>query len=262
MIVLNSFTTDARYSERRKRREEAYFQYVRRAELGYAVQLRKVARHVADLIFNYDALEPQELSELQNVLSLYADTLRPWARAAARRMLAEVIRRDEQAWRNTSRKIGISLQTEIQSAPIGNVASQILDDQVSLITSLPIDAGRRVQELALEHYVEGRRSSEIIPMIMESGNVTLSRATMIARTETGKAASAITQARAKFIGAEQYIWRTARDVFVRKAHKKLEGKVFNWDDPPVAEENGTRHNPGEFPNCRCFAEPLIPEVIE
>lgn len=258
----SSFFFDAASTKRQQRRAEAYFQHVRRAELQYTIQLRKIARHIGDLIKNFNPLIPEQLAELQRILDHYADMLKPWARIAAERMVAEVSRRDEQAWFKASKKIGVALRKEIQETPIGDVVRQILDDQVHYITSLPTDAARRVQKIALEYYTEGRRYSEIIPLILNSGNVTLSRATLIARTETAKAASAIVQARAKNIGAEQYIWRTAKDPFVRKAHKKLEGKVFNWDDPPIAEENGQKHHPGEYPNCRCWSEPIIPEIIE
>jgi hypothetical protein len=49
---------------------------------------------------------------------------------------------------------------------------------------------------------------------------------------------------------ERYIWRTVRDAHVRPAHAAREGKVFRWSNPP---QGG---NPGEAPNCRCWAEPL------
>lgn len=44
-----------------------------------------------------------------------------------------------------------------------------------------------------------------------------------------------------------YLWRTAGDDNVRKAHKALDGTVRNWNDDP---------DPGEEFNCRCWAEPL------
>lgn len=46
-----------------------------------------------------------------------------------------------------------------------------------------------------------------------------------------------------------YIWRTAGDGKVRPSHAANEGRVFAWDRPP---ETG---NPGDAPNCRCWAEP-------
>ena len=47
---------------------------------------------------------------------------------------------------------------------------------------------------------------------------------------------------------EKYTWRTQKDRYVRDEHKKREGVVFEWDDPPY---DG---HPGEAYGCRCWAE--------
>jgi uncharacterized protein with gpF-like domain len=39
----------------------------------------------------------------------------------------------------------------------------------------------------------------------------------------------------------------------------MEGKMLRWDDPP--EIDGYRGLPGEFANCRCFCEPLVPNRL-
>jgi SPP1 gp7 family putative phage head morphogenesis protein len=105
--------------------------------------------------------------------------------------------------------------------------------------------------------------------------VTRSRAELIARTETGRAASALTQARAEYIGSPGYLWRNANDYKVRPeigikhfaklntlakgSHRKLEGTFHRWDDPPIAGVNGERAHPGSIYNCRCWAEPVLPQ---
>jgi SPP1 gp7 family putative phage head morphogenesis protein len=94
--------------------------------------------------------------------------------------------------------------------------------------------------------------------------MTLNRANLIGRTEVAKASSAIVQARAQYIGSDSYIWRSVQDADVRRMHRLLNGTVHRWDDPPIAEDpisKGIRHHPGEFPNCRCYAEPILPAVI-
>jgi SPP1 gp7 family putative phage head morphogenesis protein len=104
----------------------------------------------------------------------------------------------------------------------------------------------------------GKRADEVAAELARSGEVTEGRATLIARTEIAKANSALTQARAEYVGASHYIWRTAEDGDVRESHAAMNGKIFRFDDPPYVEGEGN-HGPGEFPNCRCFAEPIIPE---
>jgi len=256
-------TGDIYQTARQRRREAQHFARVRNAEATYQAQLRRVAQQVGEIINAYPAGDPAQLAALQDVLQRYSEILRPWAYAAAARMIAEVMRRDETAWFRHAQMIGADLRRELLGAtPLGEVIRQILEDQVSLITSIPIDAGRRVQEKSREFWSGGVRYPELAQFIEESTGVTKTRATLIARTETAKTASAVVQARSKFIGATHYIWRTVKDGRVRRIHRLLEGTVHAWDDPPVAEERGDRHHPGEFPNCRCYAEPIIPDVLQ
>lgn len=261
-IETRNATTDRRLSRRQIARERANFAKVRLAERSYGVALRKIARHVGHIIEGFPLGEEAGLVEITAALEAYARLLTPWARSAAQRMLAEIARRDTQAWRRLSETMGRELHREVLSTPTGNLLRRLQDEQVALITSIPLDAGRRVQALTRELIAGGRRYDEAVPMIKASGSVTAHRATLIARTETAKAASLLTQARAQHIGSTGYIWRTAADKDVRLAHKPLEGTFHGWNDPPIAELNGQRHHPGMFPMCRCWSEPVIPENLD
>lgn len=249
-----------KWTKAQRRAASAHFQQVRKAEKNYAIQLRKIARHVGEIIKNFAVGDPTVVPEVTNVLSRYSEVIKPWAEATSARMIAEVGRRDEKAWHRTSQNIGRDLRKEIKNAPVGEVARQIQNDQVELITSLPLDAAKRIQTLTQEYVLGGRRYDELVPMIMATGSVTTSRATLIARTEVAKAQASIVQARSQHIGIESYIWQTVQDIYVRHTHRKLNGTVQRWDDPPIAEEGGQRHHPGQFPNCRCTALPIIPDI--
>jgi SPP1 gp7 family putative phage head morphogenesis protein len=107
----------------------------------------------------------------------------------------------------------------------------------------------------MDYATGGRRYADLVDMIRNTTGVTVSRATLIARTETAKAQSAIVQARSQTLGIEGYIWRTVMDIDVRPEHQRLEGTFHRWDDPPVAEASGERHHPGAFPNC--FTEETV-----
>jgi SPP1 gp7 family putative phage head morphogenesis protein len=250
-------------AERRQlAREKRHWESVRRAERYYTTQLRALARNIGSIIDAFPPGDPQATDQLVELLNRYAYIIEPWARATAARMIEEVTRRDAGAWFKISRQIGSNLRTMIETAPIGNTIRTMLDDQVTLITSLPTEAARRVQQYTQDFVAGGRRYGELVDLVRDSGDVTVNRATLIARTETAKAQSAIVQARAEHIGAEQYIWLSVRDNAVRKEHRRLHGTIHRWDDPPIAEANGERHHPGNFPNCRCYAEPILNAVIQ
>lgn len=225
------------------------FRASRRAELDYARRLRRVADRVAELVRSTD-----NLAELETLLRRYADTIEPWARSVARRMIADVDKRNERTWVELSREMSRSLREEIRRAPTGHAYATLMQQQVELIKSLPIEAAQKVHELAAESLLTGARPDEIAGRIE---GVTLSRANTIARTEVGRASTTLVQVRAQAVGSTEYVWRTARDSNVRLSHRAMEGKVVRWDSPPTID-NMTGHA-GALVNCRCFPQVLFPE---
>jgi SPP1 gp7 family putative phage head morphogenesis protein len=246
--------------DRQKARER--FKAGRNAESWFARQLRAVATQVGRLV---DGMLGEEnaignMVSLRLLLDRYAETITPWARSVVERMTAEVGRHDAAAWEKQGKLMGRALGREIRTAPTGEALREYLNEQVGLITSLPRGAAERVHQLTLKGITEGTRADEIVREIRRTGEVTRSRANTIARTEVSRTASALTMVRAKYVGSEYFVWRTALDSDVRPLHKKLEGRAFRWDDPPVSGENGERSLPGAIYNCRCYPEPVLRDV--
>ena len=108
--------------------------------------------------------------------------------------------------------------------------------------------------------IEGaERPSAVAEAIYATGHVTKGRANLIARTEVARTSSKLVEARARHVGSDGYIWRTAGDADVRREHRVLNGKYFRWGDPPVAGSAGERAHAGQIYNCRCVPEPVVPE---
>lgn len=231
-------------------------------ERWYVTQLRKVARQIDELVRGQvkDDEPPSVYTpSIIESLNAYAPALIGWGRSVADRMIRDVDRIDRRSWYARGEEISRLLQAEVQGAPTGATYRQLQADQVSLITSLPTKAAERVNKMAIEGVINGQRYDAIAKSLRETGEVTASRAELIARTETARAQANLSQARAEFVGATTYIWRTVGDSDVRHDHKILNGKTFRYDDPPVADlASGTRANPGCIWNCRCWAEPIIP----
>lgn len=197
--------------------------------------------------------------QLQNVLDQYAQAIAPWATSVAKYMLADVDRRNERAWKQAGKEIGRELKNEILYAPTGQAFTMLLNEQVTLIKSLPVEAGERVHSLTVEALTTGRRASDIAREIMNTENVTKSRATLIARTEVARASSVLTESRAIYVGSEGYIWRTAGDGDVRDSHAEMEGKYVRWNKPPKTDKGLAPYHAGCGPNCRCYPEPVLPD---
>lgn len=242
--------------ERRKARER--FHLAEKLEAEYLRALRKVVKQVDHIV---KEMAPggsiKNSQEMQNILRGYAKLIEPWATSVANRMLKRIASKDEDAWAKLGKDMGISLRKEINEAPTGQVFRAFLQEQVRLITSLPTEAAERVHKLTMEGMIQGgRRASEIQKDILETGNVTMSRARLIARTEVARTASALTMARAMHVGSTHYVWRTSGDADVRKSHKEMNGAVVPWDTMPTLSD-GTKCHAGMIYNCRCYPEPIL-----
>ncbi|EBY2763364.1 phage head morphogenesis protein, partial [Salmonella enterica subsp. enterica serovar Gaminara] len=122
------------------------------------------------------------------------------------------MRKNEKQWRQHSRNISAELRNMVDRAPVGQVMKSIVAEQIKYIKSLPLEAADRVYDIqnkAIEAVVTGGRAEPFAKEIAASGDVSRSRANLIARTELGRATGALDQARALSIGSNGYIWRTA-----------------------------------------------------
>lgn len=102
----------------------------------------------------------------------------------------------------------------------------------------------------------GLQVDELKALLLERGDVSESRAELIARDQTLKLNGEITQVRQQAAGVNSYVWSTSLDERVRDEHAELEGEVFSWDSPP---EPG---HPGQDFQCRCVAIPAGIEELD
>jgi SPP1 gp7 family putative phage head morphogenesis protein len=171
-------------------------------------------------------------------------------------------------WAEHGRKIGRLLRREVELAPLAGPIAQLQSQQVSLITSLPLSAAEKIHELSQEQLVTGGRWEALQPHIrneLATRAITAipegvkSRANTIARTETARVQSNVTAVRAVHIGSTGFIWRTMLDKDVRPLHRGFEGQFYPWSQPPRLDDNRPGL-PGTIYNCRCYAEPVFPDV--
>lgn len=233
------------------------FELTRGIERRYAMQLRGLAAKIGKLVTSYsDPLNSAaQRQQIDQALAAYADQITPWARALAGRIVHEVNFANRRAYAAHSANMSRRLRLELDQAPTGKMMRLMMAEQVELIRSLPVEAAQRVHDIAMKNIVTGKRADALANEIMRTGDVTKSRATLIARTETSRTSSNLTMARAVHVGSVEYTWETARDSDVRPSHRKMQGQVVRWSDPP--ELDGLRGHAGCLPNCRCYPSPII-----
>lgn len=67
-------------------------------EAKYAVQLRKIAKHVAEIIAAFPIGDPAQLPAMQRALNGYAEAILPWALKTATDMHEEVWMSQRKNW--------------------------------------------------------------------------------------------------------------------------------------------------------------------
>lgn len=244
-----------------KKPKKPKFQTPATIERQYERQLRQVARHSAGIIHPHvhGAELIAQASMLRRVAD-YVDALDPWARRTSTRTAEAVDASNKRTWKKQSAEIKTALKEESQGR-IGAAQRKWHIEQVELIKSIPQDAAARAQALARKAISEGGRAESlegIIKQMAGTEDYALNKATLIARTEISKANTALTRARSENLGVTHYIWTTVGDADVRDSHAEMEGQICSWEDPPEVEGEGA-HHPGDFPNCRCFASPVLPD---
>jgi SPP1 gp7 family putative phage head morphogenesis protein len=238
----------------------------RAVEREFKRKLKKVAGHIGELVSSFDlAANPENAREVEQMMADYAKALRSWAGNVARRMVSAADVKDKAFWEYVSREMSRGLRETLQRADMQPYKDQLVREQVALITSLPTEAAKRVNKLTERGLVSGTRADEIAKEIGRTGEVTKSRAALIARTEVARTASTLTQGRAESVGSTHYVWRAVMDGDTRYGHQQMNGKTFEWANPPRVNDGSKeyphweQHGPGRSFNCRCWPRPVLPE---
>ena len=185
------------------------------------------------------------------------------AQTMARRMITNFNDANVKTWREAaregsrSREIFEVLHAEIMGS--SNVAIAVrnrIQENANLIVTLPLNVSKEVTKFVGTKAYEGLRSTETAKILHgKISEYTRARATLIARTETSKAMTALTEARSLDNGIQWYIWRTANDgLRVRESHRLMKDVLCRFRDPPNPEGlNGEKdvghYNAGNIYNC-------------
>lgn len=288
--TIRSLSFDARKADREKRKNK--YKASSAAEREFYRALKKVAEQSGHIVNAYtNGADITNLKKMTKALEDYSQLITPWSRRQSAKLLEAVSKSNFRAYQKQSKAVGKALESGVAKQETGAAAISLLNEQVALIKSLPIEAGLRAQKIAAENYLKGTRfqvDPELVDKFLKerrdtiemhnlfaeqsgtkqfkeemerSTEVAINRAKLIARTETARANSAFVQARAKSVGATSYIWRTTMDGAERESHAKMNGKIIEYSSPPSLSDGTTGHA-GTFPNCRCWQDVILPDLID
>jgi SPP1 gp7 family putative phage head morphogenesis protein len=161
---------------------------------------------------------------------------------------------------------GTSVMSELGAEAAFDRLAPNVSARLAQLTRKIVRIDDTIEKQLRESLVEGIKAGESIPELAKrvSGvmDASKSRATTIARTETG---SAFTSGRVEGMrqaGVSKQEWLTAHDQFVRDSHEPLDGQVRALDeafDNGLMYPNDPNGAPEEIINCRCTVVPVIGE---
>jgi SPP1 gp7 family putative phage head morphogenesis protein len=229
-------------------------------------------RGLDNILLRYLKFSPKDsISSILDRLTHLANAefIRDYARMLSSRMITHVRASNARSWQQAAAQAGMgreiyeALQEELQSS-VGQRVRNLIDENARLISSVPSQVATSLNREIANLQQRGLRPEAIAAHIRQRApQLTKSRIALIARTETSKASTALTQARSESVGIPAYEWETSQDQRVRTSHKKMQGVIVFWNDPPSPEaligENSSlgHYHAGNCPNCRCDALPII-----
>ncbi len=237
----------------------------RHIENKYKTALRKLGRFLTDMINDEESAEA-----VADSFSQYSQSkqFNDWAESLAHTFVTNTLEENARTWQQAAKMSGQGndirkgLYNEMQG-PVGVRYRELIDSNAQYIKSIPEDAAQRLVRHVSKEAQRGSRTAYNTDEFKDYvGDITNWHAKVISRTETSKANSALTQARAEYTGHDWYIWHTSEDQRVRKSHAHMDEVMCRFTDKPspeklVSETSVGHYGPGEIFNCRCFAEPII-----
>jgi SPP1 gp7 family putative phage head morphogenesis protein len=190
------------------------------------------------------------------------------AERAASSMVTGVAAHNMKSWKEAAEystkgpRIYMLLRREM-AGPVGAVAQAHVRENARLIKSLPPKVAIEASQYFMELQQSGERASTITKeMRGKLRDLSAFQIDRLARTETAKAETAITQARSEHLGLTWYEWNTSEDAIVRPSHRIMDKVLVRFADPPspealIGKRSSLGHyNAGQAPWCRCGAYPL------
>jgi len=155
---------------------------------------------------------------------------------------------------------GITVSPKLSKEVRAKIAEEYTHDIRRSIKDWAEEEVVKLRKEIQAHTFAGKRYEDVVESIEKRYQVSRTKAKFLARQETNLLMTKFKEARYTNAGVNEYRWGTvvgSPKHPVRPMHKRLDKKIFSWDNPPITSDDGSRNNPGQDYNCRCFARPIV-----
>lgn len=252
------------------------------AEVWYRKQLLAVVAQLKEAAISAfsdskftDEITPEEQIILNRKLSTATDKMRAinidqLAMRISRSFVSRGFRINEKRASDEYQSIfGVDVARLANGDTIRQQVEVSLVENVNLIKSIQNDFINDIGNHVRDRLYAGERSTGMIQLIHERGDVTLNRAKFIARDQTAKLNADLNQARNADLGIDLYIWGGTDDSRERDSHSVMNGMLCKYSDPTVYSDDmgktwkkrkrigGVELHPGKDFQCRCVSRGYI-----
>lgn len=127
-------------------------------------------------------------------------------------------------------------------------------ENTRLIKDISDEMQRKIASKVANALVNPTSDRDLKREIVTEMGIAERRAELIAVDQTQKLNGVLTENRQRSIGVTEYIWRGMLDDRERPEHRRREGNIYKWDDPPSGG------HPSIPVRCRCWAQPVMPDL--
>lgn len=193
-------------------------------------------------------------TELETELDLFG------LRSRLEKLAGQVVKNRTREWKKiVHATLGIDLMNDYYTeAFYQELIHAWIELNVDLIQTIPHETLSNMQEIIYDGFRNGKTKRYMSAEIQNVYGISKRHAQFIARDQMAKLNAKVTKRQQEDAGVTEYIWRDSGDSRVRDSHKRLHGKKFSWNEPPIVDfKTGRRCHPGEDFNCRCTASPVF-----
>lgn len=155
---------------------------------------------------------------------------------------------------------GMSLPTaSLKTGPLAEIVKASVAENVGLIKSIPAEYLDNVRGAVMRSITTGNGLQDLVPFMEKQNGQTKRRAKNVALDQTRKAYQSMNAERMKAAGVKSFEWvHSGGGQKPRPDHVAMSGNIYRYDNLPVIDERtGERGIPGQAPNCRCTARPVL-----
>ena len=177
-------------------------------------------------------------------------------------MLESSLKSSQVSLKSSLKKLSgdVTLNTGVIPKGMEEIAQAIINENVSLIKSIPSEYLEKISEAVMRSITSGNGLADLEPEIKKYSGQTDRRVSLLALDQTRKAYNTINKQRMQSVGIRKFEWiHSGGSQHPRISHMKLDGKIFSFDDLPLKGEEGFVKGqiPGQAINCRCTMLPVI-----